>query len=132
MLFAGIISADQEILSKPVEEKPCLPIDIAEPEGKALILPGTICKVYNPCMAKEGLSLVYDRDMIDARVATLATEITREYKNLNPILISVLKGSVIFFSDLIRRLDFGIELDFIRLASYGLHTKNQWRSKYYL
>lgn len=100
-----------------------MPVDIAEPEGKALILPGTICKAYNLCMAKEDLSLVYDRDMIDARVATLATEITREYKNLNPILISVLKGSVIFFSDLIRRLDFGIELDFIRLASYGPHTK---------
>jgi hypoxanthine phosphoribosyltransferase len=38
---------------------------------------------------------------------------------MQPLLIGVLKGSFVFMSDLIRRLDLPLDLDFVRLSSYG-------------
>ncbi len=48
----------------------------------------------------------------------LAAEISREYKNKNPIIIGILKGSFIFLGDLARSLHFPLEIDFVRLSSY--------------
>jgi hypoxanthine phosphoribosyltransferase len=56
---------------------------------------------------------------IAAIVSRLASEITRDYKGKNPVLIGVLKGSFMFLADLIRLLDFPLELEFVRLSSYG-------------
>ncbi|MFC2001436.1 hypoxanthine phosphoribosyltransferase [Chloroflexota bacterium] len=56
---------------------------------------------------------------IEAAISRLAAEITADYRNKYPLLLSVLKGSFIFLADLIRRLDFPLEVEFIRLSSYG-------------
>jgi hypoxanthine phosphoribosyltransferase len=56
---------------------------------------------------------------IASTVGRLATEISRDYRNKNPLLIGILKGSFVFMADLVRRLEFPLELDFIRLSSYG-------------
>ena len=56
-------------------------------------------------------------------VARLAAEITRDYKGKNPLLIGILKGSFVFMADLVRCLDFPLEVDFIRLSSYGSSTE---------
>ena len=56
---------------------------------------------------------------IETIIKRLASEITREYQDKNPLLIGILKGSFIFLSDLVRQLDFLLEVDFIRLSSYG-------------
>jgi hypoxanthine phosphoribosyltransferase len=56
---------------------------------------------------------------INAAVVRLASEITREYRDKNPVLIGVLKGSFVFMADLVRQLDFSLEIDFVRLSSYG-------------
>ncbi|MCD6413081.1 MAG: hypoxanthine phosphoribosyltransferase [Elusimicrobia bacterium] len=55
---------------------------------------------------------------IKNRVARLGEKISQDYKDKKPILISVLKGSVVFLSDLIRHLNFPVILDFISLSSY--------------
>lgn len=59
---------------------------------------------------------------IKEKVNILAEQIKKEYKDKNPIIICVLKGACIFFTDLIRRLDFPLEIDFITLSSYGNST----------
>jgi hypoxanthine phosphoribosyltransferase len=56
---------------------------------------------------------------IKAAVALLSEEISRDYADKNPILIGVLKGSFIFMADLVRMLDFALEIDFVNLSSYG-------------
>jgi hypoxanthine phosphoribosyltransferase len=56
---------------------------------------------------------------IASTVRRLALEITRDYCGKNPILLGVLKGSFIFLADLVRQLDFPLEVEFIRVASYG-------------
>lgn len=52
-------------------------------------------------------------------VNRLAGQIRQDYQNKNPVIVSILKGSFVFTADLVRRLDFPLEVEFIRLASYG-------------
>jgi len=65
------------------------------------------------------LKILINCDEIAQAIKRLAFEIRRDYQNKQPLLIGVLKGSVIFMSDLVRQLDLPLELDFIRLSSYG-------------
>ena len=65
------------------------------------------------------LKILISRDEIAKAVDRLAYEINRDYQDRQPLFISVLKGSFVFMADLIRRLDLPLELDFIRLSTYG-------------
>ena len=59
------------------------------------------------------------RSEIESTIKRLALEITRDYYDKNPLLLGVLKGSFVFMSDLVRKLDFHLEVEFVRLSSYG-------------
>ena len=61
---------------------------------------------------------------LDRRVSELAREISRDYEGRNLVLVGVLKGAVFFLSDLMRRLDVPVEVDFMAVASYGSATKS--------
>lgn len=52
-------------------------------------------------------------------VARLASEIRRDYQGKQPLLIGILKGSFVFMADLIRQLGLPVEVDFVKLSSYG-------------
>jgi len=65
------------------------------------------------------LTLLFTRDEIEATVKRLAAEIRQDYRDKHPILIGILKGSFMFLADLIRLLDFPLEVEFVRLSSYG-------------
>jgi hypoxanthine phosphoribosyltransferase len=69
------------------------------------------------------LRCVYPQDVIAARVREIATEINRLYENEPLVVVCVLKGGFMFFSDLVKELTVGPQLDFVRLASYGSGTK---------
>ena len=63
---------------------------------------------------------------LDARIAELGAEITRDYKDMGEdlVLIAVLKGSVIFMADLCRQINLPLSMDFMGIASYGDDTKS--------
>jgi hypoxanthine phosphoribosyltransferase len=65
------------------------------------------------------LPILYSKKEIAAAVKKLAAEIARDYKSKNPLVIGILKGSFVFLADLSRKLDFPLEIEFIRLSSYG-------------
>jgi len=65
------------------------------------------------------LKILISRAEIAKAVDRLAREIKRDYQDKQPLLIGVLKGSFVFMADLIRQLDLPLELDFVRLSSYG-------------
>jgi len=65
------------------------------------------------------LHVLFSRQEIAATVSRLATEISHDYHDKHPLLVGILKGSFMFLADLIRQLDFPLEVDFIGLASYG-------------
>ena len=58
------------------------------------------------------------RQQIDARIAQLGTEITRDYADKMPLFICVLNGAFPFASDLFRAFDGNGEIAFIKLQSY--------------
>jgi hypoxanthine phosphoribosyltransferase len=59
------------------------------------------------------------RAEVASAVARLAAQVSRDYRDKDPLLIGILKGSFVFMADLGRALDFPLELDFVRLSSYG-------------
>jgi hypoxanthine phosphoribosyltransferase len=65
------------------------------------------------------LKILISRDEIAQAVERLACEIKRDYQGKQLLLIGVLKGSFVFMADLIRQLDLPLELDFVKLSSYG-------------
>lgn len=66
-----------------------------------------------------------DRDEINQLTTELASQITNRYQGEEVILISVLKGSVIFLSDLIKKINgVKIYLDFVQLDSVGRTKEN--------
>jgi len=75
------------------------------------------------------LHTLFRRDEIEATVKRLAAEIREDYYGKYPLLIGVLKGSFMFMADLIRLLDFPLEVDFIRLSSYGRGRQSSGRIK---
>lgn len=56
-------------------------------------------------------------------VEHLGAQITEDYKDKNLVLVSVLKGSVIFMADLMRAIKLPCQIDFMSVSSYGSGTK---------
>ncbi len=59
-------------------------------------------------------------------VKKLSKQITDDYKSKNTrlLLLGILKGSVVFMSDLMKNIDLPVEIDFMKVSSYGNNTKN--------
>ena len=68
--------------------------------------------------------ILFSREEIAATVKRLAAEIRQDYFGKRPILLGILKGSFMFMADLIRLLDLPLEVEFIRLSSYGGNTES--------
>ena len=66
--------------------------------------------------------IVYEEATIAARVAELGREITAAYPDGDLLVLGLLKGSFIFLSDLVRRIDRPLQVDFLVAASYGSGT----------
>ena len=62
------------------------------------------------------------REAIARRVAELGEQIGRDYAGRDLVMVGVLKGVFIFMADLVRALPFPVEVDFVRLCSYGSET----------
>ena len=63
------------------------------------------------------------REEIAAKVRELGQQITRDYAGKKPVLVCILKGASMFFTDLIREIDLPLTLDFMAISSYGSATK---------
>ena len=63
--------------------------------------------------------ILFTKEEVEATVNRLAAEIRKDYQGKHPLLIGILKGSFVFMADLIRLLNFPLEVEFIRLSSYG-------------
>ncbi|MEW6080253.1 MAG: hypoxanthine phosphoribosyltransferase [Bacillota bacterium] len=67
----------------------------------------------------ETLEVLLDRGRIEGRVRELAKMISEDYQGRVPLMVGILKGAVIFLSDLARALDIPVALDFMAVSSYG-------------
>jgi hypoxanthine phosphoribosyltransferase len=65
------------------------------------------------------LEVLFTPGDIEAAVGRLASDIKRDYRDKNPVLVGVLKGCFVFMADLVRALDMPLETEFMSLSSYG-------------
>jgi len=63
--------------------------------------------------------ILLTKEEIAETVKKLANQIKDEYSGKNPLILCILKGSLIFTADIIRELDFPCEIDFMQVSSYG-------------
>ncbi|MDD5590316.1 MAG: hypoxanthine phosphoribosyltransferase [Dehalococcoidales bacterium] len=63
--------------------------------------------------------ILFTRGEIAAAVKRLSVQLGRDYRGRCPLLVGILKGSFVFMADLVRSLDFPLEVEFIKLSSYG-------------
>ena len=61
---------------------------------------------------------------IQARVVELGAELSRDYDGRDPVLVSVLKGSIIFLADLVRATEISLSVDLMEVSSYGASTES--------
>ncbi|MBO5883805.1 MAG: hypoxanthine phosphoribosyltransferase [Clostridia bacterium] len=68
--------------------------------------------------------ILFTEEEIKEATAKVASEISRDYKDAEgtTVLLCILKGSLVFCSDLMRKLDFPTELEFMKVSSYGSGT----------
>ena len=67
--------------------------------------------------------ILVTKEEIDRKVKELGKRITADYAGKEPVLVCILKGAVLFFSDLIREIDLPLTTDFMAISSYGSATK---------
>ena len=75
------------------------------------------------------LKVLYNKKTIFKCVADLAQQISQDYPAGELILVGVLKGGFIFLADLVRALKVPVNIDFVRLASYGSSTHSAGKVK---
>jgi hypoxanthine phosphoribosyltransferase len=75
------------------------------------------------------LSVLFTAEEIAATVKRLAAEIRRDYLGKNPVLIAILKGSFVFLADLVRELNFPLQIEFAQLSSYGRGKESAGKGK---
>ncbi len=66
----------------------------------------------------EKIKVLISQQEIEKKVSETAERINRDFKDKKLFVISILSGSVVFCSDIIRKLNIDFELDFIRVSSY--------------
>ncbi len=70
-------------------------------------------------MNKDISAVLYDERMIETRIRTLGEQISKDYHGKIPVFVCILKGSLVFLSDLIRCVTIPIEIDSMAVSSYG-------------
>ena len=75
-------------------------------------------------MHSEVQRVLLTEDQVHTRVAELGARLTADYADRDPVLVSVLKGSIVFLADLIRTVELPLSLDLMEVSSYGAGTES--------
>lgn len=75
-------------------------------------------------MMEDIQDVLFTERQIAVEVERVGQEISRDYKDKNLLLVSVLKGSVVFMADLMRSITIPAKIDFMATSSYGSGTKS--------
>ncbi len=75
-------------------------------------------------MYKDIEKVYYTQEALAAIVKRLGKEISEDYRDKKLLLVSILKGSVVFMADLMREITVPCEIDFMCVSSYGNSTEN--------
>lgn len=77
------------------------------------------CAAASSPLVQDVARILIPEEQLQQRVRELGVQITKDYQNLNPLLICVLKGGYVFLADLTRHLAMRHGVDFMAISSYG-------------
>ncbi|KPU26603.1 hypoxanthine phosphoribosyltransferase [Caloranaerobacter sp. TR13] len=75
-------------------------------------------------MKQDIRQILIESDELQKRIKELGEEITKDYKDKDLVVICVLKGAVLFMSDLCKNIDIPLSMDFMAVSSYGSSTQS--------
>lgn len=78
----------------------------------------------NVSIEKDIAKILIGTEELQAKIAELGRQISEDYQGRDPLLICLLRGAVVFLSDLIRAIDIPLEMDFMAISSYGDSTES--------
>lgn len=67
-------------------------------------------------------TVLVSEEQLKAKIAELGAQISKDYEGKNLVLVSILKGSVVFMADLMRAISIPCSIDFMVVSSYGSST----------
>ena len=70
----------------------------------------------------QNISVHLTEEQVNKRIAEIGAEITERFKGESVYLICILKGSIFFTTELAKRIDLPVEMDFMTVSSYGAQT----------
>ena len=73
---------------------------------------------------EQKIDVMIDEATVEARIAEIAQQLSKEYEGKTIHIIGVLKGSVFFMCELAKRLTVPVTMDFMSVSSYGNDTKS--------
>jgi hypoxanthine phosphoribosyltransferase len=73
--------------------------------------------------------IMLSKEKIARRVKALAVQLDKLYDGRTPVVVCILKGSVLFFTDLIRNMKTSLTIDFMSVSSYGSGTTSSGEIK---
>ena len=74
-------------------------------------------------MDEDVLKILVSQEQLQQKVAQMGREISRDYAGKNLLLVSILKGSVVYMADLMRAITIPCNIDFMVVSSYGKNTE---------
>ena len=96
------------------------------PAGHSALAQSHAVKEYTmkqDCPMFQDLSeILISEEQIKHTVQSLGERVTQDYQGKNPLMICILKGSTVFFTDLIRDISLPLDIDFMAISSYGSNT----------
>ena len=80
-------------------------------------------------MHKDCEKILFTERQLEERIEQIAVEVNKRFEKKSPIVVGILKGSVLFFADFVRYLHADAELDFMAVSSYGSGTVSSGKLK---
>ena len=73
--------------------------------------------------------IMITEEQIAGRVREVAAQLDKLYEGRRPVVVCILKGSVMFYADLLRAMTIPVEMDFMAISSYGAGAKSSGEVK---
>ena len=70
----------------------------------------------------QNISVYITEEQLNERIAEIGAAITERFKGESVVLVCILKGSIFFTTELAKRIDLPVEIDFMTVSSYGAET----------
>ncbi len=75
--------------------------------------------LFEKAVHDNAFRVLISKEKLQERIRELGRQITEDYRGKEPIMIGVLNGSFVFIADLVRAIELDLEIDFIKISSYG-------------